>query len=251
MTAAAAVAPPAIPIPAPPRHKHPVSSGAESDTAPSRHDARPPQVDALSDRSTVQLIRRTLCPQQRGEKSRDAQTPIEELLPPLTSRNDLDLQLYAFLAIILREFVQTWYAKITTDETFVAEIVHTIAHCTRALEQRLRRLDLESLVLDEIPDLLERHITGTLRLRSMDLQSRTWLTAEKSVPHSTSRTCVKAARRGERPPSVPFTLSTTLSLTRSSERRRGPHKGATAQRSGLPAATCAGSSCYSVAYRGR
>ena len=86
--------------------------------------------------------------------------PIEDVLPPLTSRNDVDLQLYALIAIILREYVQNWYSKITTDETFVAEIVQIIAHCTRALEQRLRKVDLESLLLDELPDLLDRHITG-------------------------------------------------------------------------------------------
>jgi splicing suppressor protein 51 len=86
--------------------------------------------------------------------------PIDELLPPLTSRNDVDLQLYAFLAIIMREFVQSWYSKITSDENFVSEILHIIAHCSRALEQRCRKIDLESLLLDEIPDLLDKHITG-------------------------------------------------------------------------------------------
>lgn len=78
----------------------------------------------------------------------------------MTSRNDVDLQLYAFLAIVLRDFVQSWYGRITTDEAFVAEVVHTIAHCTRALEQRFRKVDLESLILDEIPELLESHISG-------------------------------------------------------------------------------------------
>lgn len=118
--------------------------------------------DYLSDKATAAFIRRTLCPQQPGDKGR----PIEELLPPLTSRNDVDLQLYAFLAIVLKEFVQAWYGKITPDESFVAEIVQIVAHCTRALEQRLRKVDLESLLFDEIPDLLDRHITGTGCLRA-------------------------------------------------------------------------------------
>jgi splicing suppressor protein 51 len=78
----------------------------------------------------------------------------------LSSRNDVDLQLYAFLAIILREFVQSWYSKITTDETFVQEVLHIIAHCSRALEQRFRKVDIHSLVLDEVPDLLDKHVTG-------------------------------------------------------------------------------------------
>jgi hypothetical protein len=125
-----------------------------------RRNARPTSTDFLSDRATAQLIRRTLCPQQLADKGRSTPAPIEDLLPPLTSRNDVDLQLYAFLAIILREFVQAWYAKITPDETFVEEVVGVIAHCTRALEQRLRKVDLESLILDEVPDLLDRHVSG-------------------------------------------------------------------------------------------
>lgn len=35
-----------------------------------------------------------------------------------------------------------------------------IAHCTRALEQRLRKVDLEGLLLDELPELLEIHVQG-------------------------------------------------------------------------------------------
>lgn len=78
----------------------------------------------------------------------------------MTSRNDVDLQLYAIIAIIIRDFVQTWYQKITPDEDFVAEIVRIIAHCSRALEQRLRKVDVESLLFDELPDLLDKHVTA-------------------------------------------------------------------------------------------
>lgn len=150
--AASASAPTQLPAEAPP-------APAPPPPAPRRSNRSPP--DYLSDKATAAFIRRTLCAQQSGDKSRSATAPIEELLPPLTSRNDVDLQLYALLAVILREFVQAWYSKITPDESFVAEIVQIVAHCTRALEQRLRKVDLESLLFDEIPDLLDRHITGT------------------------------------------------------------------------------------------
>lgn len=126
-----------------------------------RRPERAPSTDPLSDKATLILIRRVLCPQKLSDKGRDEAPPIEELLPSLTSRNDVDLQLYAFLAIIIRESVQAWYSKITPDETFVAEVLQVIAHCSRALEQRFRTLDVESLLLDEIPDLLNRHVTGT------------------------------------------------------------------------------------------
>ncbi|KAM5351361.1 hypothetical protein ACJ41O_004084 [Fusarium nematophilum] len=165
MTAASsAAAPAAAALPARPPGPRPKSVAFETDapssSAAMRRPNRPNTSDPLSDRSTSLLIRRTLCSPQLGDKGRDAQVPIEELLPPLTSRNDVDLQLYAFLAIIMREFVQSWYSKITTDENFVAEILHIIAHCSRALEQRFRKVDLESLILDEIPDLLDKHITA-------------------------------------------------------------------------------------------
>ncbi|ODA80044.1 hypothetical protein RJ55_03002 [Drechmeria coniospora] len=131
----------------------------KSNSKAGRRSARPASIDPLSDRATQALIRRTLCPQRSADKGRDSQMPIDKLLPPLTSRNDVNLQLYAFLAIILREFVQSWYSKVTTDETFVGEILHIIAHCTQTLEERFRKLDLESLALNEIPELLEKHVT--------------------------------------------------------------------------------------------
>ena len=137
--------------------KDPIS---RPETPVSRQNARIPSTDALSERATLSLIRRTLC-SQLGDKGRSTPAPIDEILPPLTSSNEVDLQLYAFIAIIIREFVQTWYAKITPDQVFVEEVVRIIAHCTRAIEQRLRKVDLESLLFDELPELLEVHIQGT------------------------------------------------------------------------------------------
>ncbi|KAI1393462.1 PXA domain-containing protein [Hypoxylon trugodes] len=123
-----------------------------------RRSTRPVSSDFLSDKATAAFIRRALCAQHLTDRERNTTPPIQDLLPPLTSRNDVDLQLYALIAVIIKEFVQNWYNKITPDETFVAEIVQIIAHCTRALEQRLRKVDLESLLFDELPDLLDAHI---------------------------------------------------------------------------------------------
>ena len=130
---------------------------------PQRRSARSAAADFLSDRATAALIRRTLCAQQLapGDRARNTPAPIHDLLPPLTSRNDVYLQLYALISIVIREYVQAWYTKITPDETFVAEIVQIIAHCTRALEQRLRKVDLESLLFDELPELLDVHVRGS------------------------------------------------------------------------------------------
>lgn len=124
-----------------------------------------PHPDTTSDKATAAFIRRTLCSHNvllgNGEKGRNTPRPIEEVLPPLTSSNAVDLQLYAIISVIIKEFVQTWYSKITPDHVFVNEVIQIIAHCTRALEQRLRKVDLEALLLDELPSLVEGHLSGT------------------------------------------------------------------------------------------
>lgn len=117
-------------------------------------------IDASNDKNTVALIRRVLCPDTSAYGS-SAPRPLQEVLPPLTSSNDVDLQLYALIAVIIKEFVYSWYAKITPDRIFVDEVLQLIAHCTRALEQRLRQVDLGQLVLDEVTGLIQAHITSS------------------------------------------------------------------------------------------
>jgi len=119
---------------------------------------------SAADEATAAFVRRTLCAHNlrtgAGDTAKGHTTlqALEDLLPPLTSSNEVDLQLYAIISVIIKDFVQTWYTKITPDHEFVDEIVQIIAHCTRGLEQRLRRVDLESLLLDEIPALFHAHI---------------------------------------------------------------------------------------------
>lgn len=119
------------------------------------------------DEATIQYIKRVLCvspaqpgsPESISNNEVDSKT-LEELLPPLTSSNDVDIQLYAIIAIILNQFVQSWYNRITPNHDFTAEILQMIAHCTRGIEQRLRYVDLEELLLDEIPLVLIAHVDG-------------------------------------------------------------------------------------------
>lgn len=136
--------------------------------AKSRTESRKTTVDAestefVNDKNTIALIRRVLCPDASIYGS-SAPRPLQELLPPLTSSNDVDLQLYALIAVIIKEFVYSWYGKITPDHVFVDEVLQLIAHCTRALEQRLRRVDITQLILDEVTGLIQAHITGSSQI---------------------------------------------------------------------------------------
>lgn len=147
-----------------PSRTSPVASRPSSRPSSRVRQSRPAPnakpLDASTDKATIALIRRVLCPQANSHVSdpRATPRPLHELLPPLTSSNEVDLQLYAIIAIIIKEFVHAWYSKITPDHAFIDEVVQVIAHCTRALEGRLRGVDVHALVLDEIPGLIEQHI---------------------------------------------------------------------------------------------
>ncbi|KAJ5084598.1 hypothetical protein NUU61_009177 [Penicillium alfredii] len=140
-----------------PASTQPPPSRPSSRLRTQRSSSRDESVDGTSEKATITLIRRVLCA-PTGTHGASSPQPPEELLPPLTSSNDVDRQLYALLAIIIKEFVYSWYSKITPDQALVNEIIQVIAHCTRALEQRVRQVDVAQLVLDEIPALVEAHV---------------------------------------------------------------------------------------------
>ncbi|KAK9450870.1 PXA domain-containing protein [Limtongia smithiae] len=112
---------------------------------------------ALYDDATTTLIKNILVPTE------SLQQPLDRTLPALTSFPSIDIELYAFIALILRQFIQSWYARVSDedgvpDKTFVFEVVHVIAHVTRSLEERLRKVDLAMLLLDDIPFVLDAHL---------------------------------------------------------------------------------------------
>lgn len=157
-------------------------SKASSATPP--HLSRPPSqsrqsspaaplaaIPVASAKATRALIRRVLCPETSAATKENR--PLNELLPPLTSSNDIDFELYAIIAIVIKDTVHSWYGKITPDHSFVEEVIQIVAHCTRAIEGRLRSVDLEALVFDELPELIENHVRGeyhgSLNVVSVDL----------------------------------------------------------------------------------
>lgn len=140
-----------------PSPTHPPTTRPSSRVQMQRNANRDELYDAMGEKATLALIRRVLCPQTSSHLASSPQ-PLEGLLPPLTSSNDVDRQLYAIFSIIIKEFVYSWYSKITPDQALVNEVLQVVAHCTRALEQRIRQIDVTQLMLDEIPALMEAHI---------------------------------------------------------------------------------------------
>ena len=157
--------------------------------------------DFLSEKATLSLIKRVLVAD--GTDLRGPSQPVESVLPPLTSSNEVDVQLYAIIAIVIRGFVDTWYSKITPDHAFVEEVIQIIAHCTRAIEQRLRQIDIVELILDEIPAMMQQHVEGMNRTPEED-SARTNTSVQRTGHH------MRIYPMG---PNQPFESTTFLTLT--------------------------------------
>jgi len=145
-------------------HPHPyphpnTQSKKHASSTMSRHNATtslPTEDPTLElDARTLLLIRRILCSHSPPT------TPLEELLPALTSSTETDVEVYALIAIAARDYIFSWYAGVSNDSSFVLEVVALIAHITRGLEERLRKVDLEVLLLDEVPAVVEAHVRGS------------------------------------------------------------------------------------------
>ncbi|KAL5434613.1 hypothetical protein PMIN07_006979 [Paraphaeosphaeria minitans] len=175
-------APPELKFPPPPQANHPAASVSQE------KEMNDKVTETTSDKATAAFIRRVLCSHDvllgNGERGRNTPRPIEAVLPPLSSSNEVDLQLYGIIAVIIKEFVQTWYSKITPDHVFVNEVIQVIAHCTRALEQRLRDVDLEALLLDEIPGLLEEHLRDIRLAKQQAFSQHSLVTDPRAVYHA-------------------------------------------------------------------
>ncbi|KAF8649772.1 hypothetical protein AX16_005538 [Volvariella volvacea WC 439] len=83
-------------------------------------------------------------------------------LPPLLATqlpsNELDAELYDFIALSLRAYVNPWWSKITRyDKEFLPEITRALVHVVRSLEARLLTMDFVSLGLLDLPTIITTH----------------------------------------------------------------------------------------------
>lgn len=109
-------------------------------------------------------------------------------LPSLCSSDEVNVELYALVGLVCRQFVLSWYYGIVDDPSFLSEIATLLAKSLRLLEERLVELDVYSMLLDEIPMILEMHVndyrTVKQRYRSSILPKNTLETAFHSLrPH--------------------------------------------------------------------
>lgn len=89
-----------------------------------------------------------------------ASPPTDELPLLLTSSvpPELNAELYDFIALALRAFVNPWWTKITRyDKEFLPEITRILTHVFRAFEARVLATDLTPLLCCDVPTIITQH----------------------------------------------------------------------------------------------
>lgn len=99
----------------------------------------------------LHLIRKVFLPKLPMNNS------IQDYLPALTSSSPVDIELYCFFGLIFKNFINLWYSRISDNDEFTLEIIDVLAHLTRNLETRFRKLNFSDLLLDDIPYILNNH----------------------------------------------------------------------------------------------
>lgn len=56
--------------------------------------------------------------------------------PKITHSSKIDEELYTYLALIVRDFIQPWYQSITLDHGLSTEVTRIVSHCSREIESR-------------------------------------------------------------------------------------------------------------------
>ncbi|TFL06438.1 PXA domain-containing protein [Pterulicium gracile] len=85
-------------------------------------------------------------------------TPSPPALLASTANPELNGELYDFIALALRAYVNPWWTKITRhDKQFLPHITVILTHVFRQLEPRLADADLPLLLFNDLPILLTQH----------------------------------------------------------------------------------------------
>ncbi|KAI8872341.1 hypothetical protein GQ42DRAFT_161385 [Ramicandelaber brevisporus] len=82
----------------------------------------------------------------------------EPYVPLTRSRGPLDAALQSLLALVFRDLVREHISKITPNRDFDHEVMRVIGHVTRELERRCKAINWPSLLLIEVPNIVQLHI---------------------------------------------------------------------------------------------
>ena len=105
--------------------------------------------------------------------------------PPLLQHGsqELNAELYDFIALALRAYITPWWSKITRyDREFVPHVAYIIGVVTRSLETRLLAADIPELLFRAVPTLLSQHFAD-YRAASAKVGTSYALGGAATLPH--------------------------------------------------------------------
>ena len=112
-------------------------------------------------------------------------SPDAEVPPLLSSPNlppELNAEIYDFVALALRAFVNPWWTKISRyDKEFLVQINQVATQVIRSLETRLSNTDLSPLIFRDLPTIITQHYED-YRLASSKLNTSYPIGGAASLP---------------------------------------------------------------------
>ncbi|KAJ2335960.1 hypothetical protein GGI00_001087, partial [Coemansia sp. RSA 2681] len=76
----------------------------------------------------------------------------------VTTSTKVNQSVSRLVSLIMRDFVQEWYEKVTDDREFLGEISMQLMLVVNEMEKRCRQIDWVQFILFEVPDIVHLHI---------------------------------------------------------------------------------------------
>lgn len=138
------VAAPSIPLDARSRYTASITSSIQS------RPALPPTTGSTA--QPISLTKRLLFPHLLPN------APIPPIFQSPNLPSSLNTELYDFLALALRAFINPWWTKITRyDKEFLVQVTSIVTVVFRNIESRSLAADLSPLVFRDLPSILTQH----------------------------------------------------------------------------------------------
>ncbi|KAJ2500689.1 hypothetical protein GGH96_002545 [Coemansia sp. RSA 1972] len=78
--------------------------------------------------------------------------------PFLKSSAVVNASVLRLVTLIVRDFVQEWYEKITDDKEFTTQVAGQLSQVTNEIEKRCRKVDWVRFLLFELPEIVHLHV---------------------------------------------------------------------------------------------
>lgn len=108
------------------------------------------------------LVRQVLLPD-----SEESQNVLEQLPKPTSCSDAVNTEWYALVALICRHMVQSWYSRISDDPGFVQEMVEVLAKVSLDIDERLKKVDYETVLLDGLPYIIDTHFDAVDKAKKL------------------------------------------------------------------------------------